>query len=102
MASGRLGALDLAANSDTTLYAPSTGITSTVNINICNRNATDVSIRIAVISGILANSDYIEYDVLVPGNGVLERTGIVVFAGQSIVVRSNTANVSVVCWGFED
>ena len=105
MATGRLGVADLAATTDTSLYTVPASTITTTNISLCNRNGTSVKVRIAVVDGaigVVANEDYIEYDVTLAANGVLERTGIVMAATQTILVRSDTANVSAVCWGFEE
>ena len=105
MATGRLGAESLLATTYTTVYTvPSTTFT-VASISVCNRNATDVSVRIAVTptAGPAApgNAEFIEYDVVISGNGVLERTGIVLDAGKTISVYSDTANVSAVAFGIE-
>lgn len=34
-----------------------------------------------------ALSDYIDYDISVPGNGILEDTGIVCAAGEKVFVK---------------
>jgi len=105
MATGRLGALNLVGAANTILYSAPASTLATVNLNICNRTAANVLIRVAVLTGAigtLATADYIEYDVILSANGVLERTGIVVSNGNSIMVYSDTSNVSATCWGFED
>ncbi len=102
MASGRLGKADLAANTDVTLFTVTNDNVATVNINVCNRGANNALVRIAIREGALAMSDYIEYDAIVPPNGVIERTGIVMSAGESVVCRAGTAGVSVRVHGFEE
>jgi hypothetical protein len=105
MSSGRLGAVDILATTNTAIYSVPSGKVATVNINVCNRNAAEIAIRLAVLDGAigtLANEDYIEYDVPMFDNGVLERTGIVISDGQTVVAYSDTANVSVQVWGWEE
>jgi len=106
MATGRLGAADLAATTDTLLYTVPASTRATVSISLCNRNASTAALRIGVVDGTLvgdlADEDYIEYDSSVAANGVLERTGIALAADESIVVRSDSASVSAVIWGFEE
>ena len=103
MPTGRLGALDLAAHTDTTLYTVPAATVGTVNVSLCNRGTAAASVRIAAAAAATpTNAEFIEFDVVLPPNGVLERTGIVIHAGVRIVVRANQTNVSAVCWGFEE
>lgn len=105
MATGRLGAIDLAATTLTVLYTTPANTITTTNISICNRNTVAAQIRVAVINGSIGSildSDYIEYDIPLNANGVIERTGIVLAAGQTIAIYCNLSNISAVCWGFED
>jgi hypothetical protein len=102
MATGRLGIADLAATTLTTLYTcPATTFT-VASVNICNRTASPVTVRIAVASvATPTNAEYIEYDTTIAANQVLERTGIVIDAGKLIVVRSSATGVSAVAYGIE-
>lgn len=105
MASGRLGASDLSATTNTGVYTAPTLTLAVVNVSVCNRNSTPITIRLAHIDGAIgaiANEDYIEYDFSIPGNGVLERTGIIMESGATLGAYSDTANVSVVIWGYEE
>ena len=103
--SGRLGAADLAATTNTLIYTVTSSTVATVSISVCNRNVTGIVIRLAHLNGAigtLANEDYIEYGHTICKNGVLERTGIVMAAGSTIVAYSDTANVSVQVYGWEE
>ena len=102
MASGVVGKNDLQAATNTTVYTCPADTFSVATINLTNRNATSVTVRIAVAaSDTPLDSEFIEYEATVLGNGVLERTGIVLAAGQKIVVRSSTINVNAVAMAIE-
>ncbi len=102
MATGRLGAADLTAATNTSLYTVPSDTFSVVSVSICNRGNSPVSVRIAVAAiATPTNAEYIEYDVEVLAKGVLERTGIVMDAGKILVVRSSAANISAVAFGIE-
>lgn len=102
MPSGRLGKSALAANVDVDVYTVPAGVVATANVNICNTGDAEVVVRVAVRSGPLADSDYIEHGLKLPPGGVLERTGIALSAGETITVRSDTAGVAVRVHGFEE
>lgn len=102
MSSGRLGKADLAATTDTDLYTVPAGIVATANVSFCNRTSAPIRVRLAVRSGALANADYLEFDTEVPANGVLERTGIALEAGEIITVRAAATGISVRAHGFEE
>lgn len=97
-----LGRADLAATTNTTVYTVPASTQSAVNINICNRGSSAVTVRLALSDGASpANADYIEYDAEVPAKGVLERTGISLDTGKRVVAYASSANVSVVVHGQE-
>ncbi len=102
MATGRLGANDLAAATNTTVYTVPSDTFSVVTLSICNRGNQAVAIRVAVSAAATPTAaEWIEYDTEVLGKGVLERTGIVMDAGRLLVVYSSAANVSAVAFGIE-
>jgi len=103
MASGILGSADLSQNTDTSVYTVPASTYSVVTVSVCNRNASQsANVRIAVAtSGTPGAADYLEYQVSLGANGVLERTGIVAQAARQVIVRSDQASVTAVVMGIE-
>ncbi len=104
MAAGRLAAVDITSlNTNTEIYAVPTGKTSTFSINMCNRNATDVAVHLAFTSGgVPADTDWIKFDDTIYANDAYKELGVVLGEGEKVYAKSDTANVNVVCWGFEE
>lgn len=91
---GKLGSADVPAATDHLLAGPLDEV-GIVNINLCNRSAGPVKVRIAIgAGGAPAAADYIEYDTVLQAGKPLERTGFVVAAGEKIWVRSDLVGVS--------
>ena len=102
MATGRLGANDLAATTNTTVYTVPADTFAVITVAICNRNAASRNVRLAISdTGTPADADYLEYDVELLGNGILERSGIVLEAGSNVVVYSSGTTVNAVVYGIE-
>lgn len=102
MATGRLGAVDLSAATDTTVYTCPATTFSVVAVSVCNRGSTSATVRIAVAASATPTAaEWIEYDSTILAKGVLERTGIVLAAGQLLVVRSSAVSVNAVVMGIE-
>lgn len=101
MASGIYAQADLAATTNTTLLTTAAN-TGTYNVRFCNRNATAVTVRLAIAAAATpTGSEYIEYGSVIPAYGVLEDQALVIQAGKLIVAYSNAASVSVSVWGVE-
>ena len=105
MPTGRLGAANLSAAANTTVYDCPDNTFGVVTLSVCNRSASAVTIQVAICLAATAAtpdpSEYIEFDVSLAAKGVLERTGIVMAADQRLVVRSSAASVNAVVYGIE-
>ena len=105
MATGRLGTANITTTSDTTEYTVPASTFSVVSVNVVNRSSSAAAaVKIAVATSATPGpAEYIEYDSALVANGVLERTGIVMKAGELIVVQTPTATptLSVVVYGIE-
>lgn len=103
MASGHLGSADLPATTDKDIYTVPGGMESAVNCAFCNRTASTVTIRLAVRRGSgLTAADYLEYDSPIPPFGTLERTGIILSPGETVVMRASATGVSAQVRGYEE
>jgi hypothetical protein len=101
MTTGLLGSADLAANTLTTICTLPAGSQS-FTVNVCNRNSTNVLIRIAPMcttSASPTNAEYFVYDTNLEANGVMQLSGLTSGSAKFVVVRSDTANVSVNVYG---
>jgi hypothetical protein len=103
MATGRLGTANITtAATYFTPYVVPVNTFTMCSISVCNRGNSDAGIRIALAASTTPTDDeWIEYNVAIAGGGVLERTGVLLSAGQRIIVWSSTPNVSVVVVGVE-
>ena len=105
----RFGALDLVANTETILMTGATGFNTTANVRFVNRNATDVTVRLALVDApagtalaSLSVEDYLEYDTVLLANQVLENTGLAIPDDYTLVVRADSTGVTVVAYGYEE
>ena len=75
-----------------------------VTITFCNRNSSPASIRVALTDApnIIANKDFLEYDLQIFGNNTFERSGILVPDGYFLYVSSSLAKVTATAWGIEE
>lgn len=102
MATGRLGAFDITATTNTTVYTCPASTFSVVTLSLCNRSASSRTVRVAVASASSPSvAEYIEYEPIILANGVLERTGIVMDPGKLLVVYASAADISCVVMGIE-
>ena len=104
MASGRLGTADLAATTITDVYTVPASTLTSCNINICNRNATAIAIRIAVSDTTVTQGvdEFLVYDKSISANDSAQITANTLDATKIITAYSDTANVSIVVMGIEE
>ena len=102
MASGRLGASDVAAGTYTTVYTCPASTFAVVSINLLNIGNSSCFVSLAIADASTpTNGEFIEFDTELTPKSLLERTGIVMQAGKLLVVYTNVANVSAVAFGIE-
>lgn len=103
MATGRLGAADLTAATNTTIYTVPGGTVTTFSVCLCNRTGLPALVRLALASGASPTAaEWLLYDTPIDGNGTIERTGLVLDATKQVVVYANNAGVSATAYGFEE
>lgn len=107
MATGRLGAVDIAsATTWQTAYTVPTTTFSVVTLTLVNRGAANVTVRVAVTTtaapGTPANGEFLEYDATIVPKGVLNLTGIVMDStNKYLTVYSSATSVNAVVMGIE-
>lgn len=98
----RLGAADLAATTNTDVYTVPANRRTAFTVSFCNRTAGERSVRLALRTGALVNADYVEFDAVIPANGVLERSGLMLTSGQIVTAFASATGVSCVVYGVEE
>lgn len=100
---GKLASVSPLAGVNTFLYSPGKlGFYAT--LAVANKNDYDVKIRIAIIDSEtddindLAEDDWIEYDVTLRANGIIERDDIALKNRNSVIVYSDSSNVNFALW----
>lgn len=102
MANGILGTSEVPATTDTTVYTVPADTFSVVTLNVVNRSSAPRLVRVAMSAASTPTAaEYIEYDVEILANGVLERTGLVLDATKNIVVYADSLGCSAVAFGLE-
>lgn len=103
MASGVYAKVDITnANTWTTLVAPPSSGNKVTTVNLVNRTAGNVKVRIALAeTTTVTDSDVIEYDVTLPANGVLERTGLVLDSTNGVQVYAAATGVTATAYGID-
>jgi len=72
------------------------------NVTFTSDTGTSATFTLTYFAS-LENTDLIEWNVVLTPSTVLERTGLALGAGDTIIVKSNTADsVNAIVYGFED
>lgn len=104
MATGRLySPVQLGATTNTTVYIVPTGYYSVFNVSMTNISSSSVTVRLAIASTASpGTAEWIEYDTVIVGKGVFERTGLVLDAGKYVVAYASAGSaVNVTVYGIE-
>ena len=104
MATGRLASpVQLSAATNTTVYTVPSGYYSVFNVSMTNTSSSSVTVRLAMASTASpGTAEWIEYDTVVLGKGVFERTGLVLDAGKYVVAYASAGSaVNVTVYGIE-
>lgn len=104
MASGILSRVNITSSSNTSIYTVPASKISSFTISAVNRNAgTDAQVKLALSnSSSPLESDFIEYNIVIPAYGTYERTGLVANASTIVVATSTAANLSFIVYGYEE
>lgn len=99
----RLGAADLVATTNTTIYTPAALTAAVVTLRTVNRSNTGVTMRAAIsATATPTDSEWIEYGAYMDGNGgIIESSGLAVGTGQFLVVWASAAGVTATAYGSE-
>lgn len=87
MATGTLANGVLTQNLEENIYSiadDAVGGYAVVKIKMLNLGSSDMTIRIAIHDGTVTSADYIEYDTIINPKSYIERSGVVIGAGQAI------------------
>jgi hypothetical protein len=104
MASGRLAKLNPSADTISTIYTCPAGFYSVVTVALLNYTDSATTFKLSIVETANANpvvSDYLEYDCVLSSKNVIERSGIVLGAGQKLVISSPTSGVVANVYGIE-
>lgn len=108
MASGRIAANTLTGNTYTVVYTvPSNNVasftTSVTNFGTSNsRISLALSTANSATSNVPTNGEWITYTTVLRGGSTLEKTGLVLDAGKSLIAITDTDNLNILIYGFEE
>jgi hypothetical protein len=99
---GRLGSVDLVADTNTLVYECPSGRFCLLAVGVANRIGSQVKIRLGITDSPNTNPatyEWFEYNTKINGFNALERNEITIGSEQRVIAYSDTAGVSVVIWG---
>lgn len=101
---GKLGSAALPADEYITVYEVPEEKAASLNILAVNRGEESALFYVAIgTTATPAADDFVEHGAPLPRHGgIFERTGIVASAGEKVIVRATTADVTVRIHGFEE
>lgn len=102
---GRLGVVKPAVATNTAAYTVPAAQTASCSVMMCNIGDASAKIRLAIVDGAaadLADEDYIEYGTSIPAGGILERTGLTLSAGETVVAWADKNTIAVRVHGYEE
>ena len=104
MASGRLAKSNPSADTITSVYTCPAGYYSVITVALLNYTDSATTFKLSIVESGNTNpvvSDYLEYDCVLSSKNVIERTGLVLSAGQKVVISSPTSGCIVNIYGIE-
>ena len=80
------------------------GVNSVITVNFANQANADTRVNLSLSTSASSPSagEYVEYNALIAAYGVLERTGIIVPPGYSLLASANASSTNVVAWGITE
>lgn len=103
MASGILGQSNPTANTNTTVYTVPSSVTASTTVSIANVSGDSAVVSLAVsASGTPTTSEWLLYSVFIPAFGTIEKSGVIAQTGKNFVVITNSSNIAVSVYGYEN
>lgn len=103
MSVGQLGTITPVVNTETVAYLCPTNYKATGTLVICNTSTSGALFRVGIspTNIALVTSNYLEYDRYLAAGESFQLAGLALTAGQSVRVKSDTANVAFNFIGME-
>lgn len=105
MASGRVAAINPTSLTETAVYTVPASTYSVVTIHVFNNGSTNSTLDLSIVDAAgdtpVDPTDYIEYKTVLQSGAQMERTGLVLSAGQTIKAFCSGSDVGIQVWGIE-